>query len=221
MLGNSVSESSQAAKTGGCFAGNTLVETSNGEKVKLQDVRIGDRVLAMDMRTGELKYSEIILFLDRDAGQSREFLQVRTQSGRQLTVTPSHLLLRATQRRQPEAVFAERLRYGDQLLVQSSNFTTEVDTVVSVEPVLRQGVYAPLTLDGTIVVDGVVASCYAVVDSQWIAHLAYAPFRLYTNFRQSVLRLVTSRSDAQEGVHWYARILYSVAQYMLPRRMLY
>ena len=190
--------------------------------VKLQDVRIGERVLAMDMRTGELKYSEIILFLDRDVEQSREFLQVRTQSGRQLTVTPSHLLLRATQRHEHEAVFADRVRRGDRLLVKSPNSTTEVDTVVSVEPVLRRGVYAPLTLDGTIVVDGIVASCYAVVNSQWVAHLAYAPFRLYTNLKQSVLWLVTSsRADAPEGVHWYARILYNVALYVLPKRILY
>lgn len=212
------SESSQAAKTGGCFTGDTLVQTSSGEKVKLQDVRIGERVLAMDMRTGELKYSEIILFLDRDAEQKREFLQVRTQSGHQLTVTPSHLLLRDNL----EAVFADRVRRGDRLLVKSANSTAEVDTVVAVEPVLRRGVYAPLTIDGTIVVDGVVASCYAVVDSQWVAHLAYAPFRLYTNLKQSVLWLVTSsRADVPEGVHWYARILYNVAQYVLPKRMLH
>ncbi|KAJ9573746.1 hypothetical protein L9F63_008870 [Diploptera punctata] len=104
------SESSQAAKTGGCFAADSLVQTSNGMTVKLQDVKIGDQVLAMDMRTGELKYSEIILFLDRDAGQKREFLKVSTQSGRQLTVTPSHLLLRAAQRQEPEAVFADRVK---------------------------------------------------------------------------------------------------------------
>ncbi|PSN47519.1 Sonic hedgehog protein A [Blattella germanica] len=223
------SESSLAAKSGGCFAGDTMVQTSSGDVLKLEDLRIGDRVLALDMSTGELKYSEVILFLDRDVGQTREFLRLRTESGRQLTVTPSHLVLRATQRQQPEAVFAARVRRGDRLLVQFANATPEFDTVLSVEPVLRRGVYAPLTLDGTIVADGIVASCYAVVDSQWIAHWAYAPFRLYTNFKESVLRLVsvvlqrdmtTSRATSQ-GVHWYAKILYTVAQWVLPSHLLY
>ena len=38
------------------------------------------------------------------------------------------------------------------------------------------GAFVPLTVEGTIVVDGVLASCYASFDHDW-AHLLTTPFR--------------------------------------------
>ena len=101
----------------------------------------------------------------------------------------------------------------------------EIDIVISTKAILKKGVYAPLTTEGTIVVDGIVASCYAVVDSQWIAQWSYAPFRIYASFmrlfRENVTATARSVSQRPVGVHWYANILYAIAQYILPNSMLY
>jgi hedgehog protein len=177
------------------------------------------------MTTGSFTYSEVILFLDRNPEQRREFLQLRTASGRNLTVTPSHLLMVASNTSDTyrvQAVFADRVRPGDRILVQN-RMEPEIDIVISTEAILKKGVYAPLTTEGTIVVDGIVASCYAVVDSQWIAQWSYVPFRIYASFMRLFSENVTARSVSQRpvGVHWYANILYAIAQYVLPNNMLY
>lgn len=218
----SITESSQAAKSGGCFSEETTVETSSGARVRLADLRVGDRVLALDLASGRLTYSEVLLFLDRDPLQRREFLRLRTAGGRSLTVTPSHLLLvQDAGRRPPQAVFAARVRLGDLVLVPAGDGAPQTDTVVAIEEVLMQGVFAPLTREGTIVADGVVASCYAVVDSQWLAHLTYAPFRLMASVRNLVGGNDTVSYDAPVGVHWYAKALYALAQFVLPGALLY
>jgi hedgehog protein len=202
------------------------VQTSNGSLLRLDELRVGERILAFDTTTGSFTYSEVILFLDRDPQQRREFLRLRTASGRTLTVTPSHLLVvvrNTSDTYRVQAVFADRVRVGDRVLIHN-RLEPEIDTVISTEAILRRGVYAPLTREGTVVVDSIVASCYAVVDSQSIAHWSYAPFRLYASFLRLFSKSVSSVrsiSEAPVGVHWYANILYTVAKHILPNRMLH
>lgn len=202
------------------------MQTSSGNLLRLEELSVGERILALDTMTGSLTYSEVILFLDRDPEQRREFLRIRTASGRTLTVTPSHLLMLASNTSDTfrvQAVFADRLRVGDGVLIHN-RLVPEIDTVISTEAILKRGVYAPLTREGTIVVDGIVASCYAVIDSQSIAHWSYAPFRLYASFLRLFSNGVSSARSVRQapvGVHWYANILYTVAQYILPNRMLH
>jgi hedgehog protein len=86
-------ESSQAAKYGGCFSGESTVLTSSGARRQLSQLQIGEKIQALDPSTNQIVFSEVLLFLDYDPHQKREFLHITLSSGRTLTVTPSHLLV--------------------------------------------------------------------------------------------------------------------------------
>ncbi|KFU88487.1 Indian hedgehog protein, partial [Chaetura pelagica] len=81
--------------------------------------------------------------------------------------------------------------------------------VVAVRDRRDVGVYAPLTRHGTLVVDGVVASCFALVQEQHLAQLAFWPLRLY----HSLMGWPGVQGD---GVHWYSGLLYHLGRLLLP-----
>lgn len=227
-------ESSQAAKNGGCFSSDNTVQTFDRGSQKVSEIQIGERVLALDPLTNRWVFSEVIMFLDWDPMSRRPFLKASTSSGRTVTVTGNHLVMTGSVN-SSRTVFAERLRVGDTLLVKGDNSEEMIeDVIVQIKTVVRTGIYAPLTSTGTIVVNNVVASCYAVVDSQSLAHWAFAPMRLVSNARASIKTMwriltmksfevadfVTPKGTPTRGVHWYPKTLYSVAQYLLPWHML-
>lgn len=58
--------------------------------------------------------------------------------------------------------------------------TIHFDQIVSVDYITRKGIYAPLTREGNIVVNSVVASCYAVISDHYMAHMSFAPVRWFS-----------------------------------------
>ncbi|RZC40304.1 Hint and/or PT-HINT domain containing protein [Asbolus verrucosus] len=229
-----VFESSQAGKYGGCFSGDSTVLTSTGQRRKLSEVQVGERILAEDPSTKEMVFSEVLLFLHYDPYQKREFLQITLSKGQVLTVTPNHLVV-SGKLTDSRTVYAKKLKIGDTLRVSDSNNRLKEDEIVQVKPVLRTGVFAPLTTVGTLVVNDVLASCYATVDDQSLAHWAFSPIRLAFNVRESFYRLWTiiskpmvgwsdvsakaAPAKPQVGVFWYAKVLYATADYLLPSHL--
>ncbi|CAG7724461.1 unnamed protein product [Allacma fusca] len=230
------SDSSQTARTGGCFSENATVVTPEGRK-KITAVQPGDSVLAMN-EEGDMVFSEVLMFLDRNSTETR--------------LTPSQLLDEA------RVTFARNIEAGDWLLVVSeSGSNVTLEKVVLMEAQVSTGVYAPLTKQGNVIVDGILASCYAVINDQSLAHWAFSPIRFVVNlyegvghawrqfshfisFRplQSSQYQMPSRSQDRngsgvptrrqgsvpapdQGVHWYASFLYATTKYLIPSHLLY
>lgn len=61
--------------------------------------------------------------------------------------------------------------------IRQPKSTVKFDQIVSVNFVTRSGRFAPLTREGNIIVNSVVASCYAVISDHDMAHLSFAPVR--------------------------------------------
>merc|ERR1719232_2143855 len=66
------SEAAHPSKSGGCFSANSTVMMSDGSRKRLSELHIGDSVLAVD-KYGQLEFSPVILFLDRDPTETRQF----------------------------------------------------------------------------------------------------------------------------------------------------
>ncbi|XP_067617525.1 protein hedgehog [Eurosta solidaginis] len=197
------SDSKHIPHVSGCFAADSSVLLSNGQRKYIRDVKIGDRVLAMSS-TGQPVYSEVILFMDRNLDQTENFVQINTEdSDATLTLTPAHLVLiwhpNAIER-QTEYMFAARVQVDDYVFVYDHYGRLSPRRVLRLEVVRKSGVIAPLTREGTIVVNSVTASCYAVVNSQKIAHWGLAPMRLIATIRSWLPGSCSSSGDESNEV---------------------
>jgi hypothetical protein len=199
-----------------------VVLTADGTRKFLSEVRVGDRVLSATA-DGAFVFSPVLLFLDRKPEEHALFYTLHTDSGHSITATPMHLVYAAAVANEVEvddevafeATFARDVNEGDLVLVQDGAGPLRPARVVRVEAQARQGVYAPLTAEGNVVVDNVLASCYAVIDSQSVAHAAFAPVRAIGTVRDWLGMAASSAAKEEEasaGVHWYADALYSVAR---------
>lgn len=217
-------ENSLAAKTGGCFRGSSVVILADGNTKPLNELQVGDKVLAADQQ-GNLVPSDFIMFIDQDQQITREFYVLETKEPqRKLTLTPAHLVFvmndSSTNSSLIRAVYASNVKPGQFLLAVGNDWLNKLIPAKVTRVYLKQyrGSYAPVTSHGTIIVDLVLASCYAVVEDHDLAHWVFAPVRLW----HQVLSLVGMGKELNnmqqlDGVHWYPELLYHVGGWLLDK----
>ncbi|XP_078535338.1 indian hedgehog protein-like isoform X1 [Lissotriton helveticus] len=198
---------------GDCFPARALVTLESGEKVPVSALASGQRVLCMD-EEGHFTYSDFLTYLDKDSAAVREFCVLETQNPpRRLTLTASHLLYVADDLSVPpkdfSPMFASLVQPGKCILIAGAH-EPQPARVVSVTTQTDTGAFAPLTSHGTLIVDDVVVSCFAVVKNHHLAQLVFWPLRLY----HGVGRLGVQ----PEGVHWYPKVLYSLGKLFLNKK---
>lgn len=142
-----------------CFSGDMLVETPIGQK-RMDQVEVGDQVL-----TASGKYQKVYAFLHRLPGNLAAvlspYLMITTESGHTIELTNRHMVY-VNSLELP--VPASKVVEGDSLYVlepRQDKKEVKPVQVASVSNILRLGGYSPVTEDGTIVVNGLVASSYA------------------------------------------------------------
>ncbi|XP_042255660.1 sonic hedgehog protein [Thunnus thynnus] len=212
-------ENSVAAKSGGCFPGSSSVTMQDGSMKAVKDLQPGDKVLAADDH-GNPIYTDFIMFIDQDSTTRRLFYVIETDSGQKITLTAAHLLFvghnstDAEERR--SAIFASEVQRGQKVFVFDDERNRLVPvTVKRIYTQEHEGSFAPVTVQGTVVVDQVLASCYAVIEDHDLAHWALAPVRL-AHWVSSLLFSSQPQVSAQnDGVHWYSKILYQLGTWLL------
>lgn len=229
-----------AAKTGGCFSGDTQVILEDGATKQMRDLHPGDRVLASSTADGHgpLLYSTVLSFLDHQPNVTKIFYIIGTNTGHNISLTAAHLifvtdctgglsepkwegttdepLLGSVQGRRPSLeagltpVFASEVRQGQCVLTSQGEVGSQatLSVVTFVEEQRSTGLYAPLTQHGSIVVNGVLASCYAAVDNHHLAHWVLAPLRFFYS-------LMGPSEQQTEGLHWYPWLLQKLGQMLL------
>ncbi|XP_053268496.1 sonic hedgehog protein [Pleuronectes platessa] len=212
-------ENSVAAKSGGCFPGSSTVTLQDGTTKPVKALQTGDRVLAADAH-GQPVYTDFIMFIDQDSTTRRLFYVIETDSGQKIALTAAHLLFvgpsNSTERahRRMSAVFASQVRPGHTVFVLDAERLQPV-TVTRIYTQEHEGSFAPVTAQGTVVVDQVLASCYAVIQDHELAHWALAPVRL-AHWVSSLLFSSQPQASAQtDGVHWYSKVLYQLGTWLL------
>ena len=174
-----------------CFPGNATVVLRGGEKVRMDELKIGDYVLSIHPTTYKPVYSKVYLWAHRDPHITATFLHITHPHGH-LHISANHLILTGDNN---TPVPAHQLRVGDSihLLYEHNNNNNnnnnkkkergDSHTLISVHVLhihtcTQLGYYTPFTNNGLIVVDNIATSVYcqfsthsqSETSSTWLCH---------------------------------------------------
>ena len=108
---------------------------------------------------------------------------------------------------------AKNIHTGMSIFVIDEEGALIEDRVSNVTDVIKQGYMAPLTEEGTLIVNGVAASCYATINSHAVAHAVMAPMRWWYGLFGGATKVGETMST---GVHWFPKALLDITLSVAP-----
>ena len=197
-----------------CFPGDAQVCLAEGRCVQLQDVKVGDRVLAVN-GSGQLVYDTVYMFGHHEPEAWGCFV-VLTTDKRSVAVTSDHYVF-CVKDGEKMCVPAGEVKPGDMLCVTedfgqansepTSSLTSDKVTKVSWES--KRGLFAPFTESGTLLVDEALMSCYINVLGASTCHALLWPVRQLYRVSPATLGAING-SSSQKPVPGWARAMLSL-----------
>jgi len=195
-----------------CFSSDATVEVLDKGKTAMKNLAVGDRIL-----TGNAIYEPVYAFGHIDRTKTTKFLQIFTSNIKNpLEVTSDHFLkihVMAQGKNVTHAVTASEIKVGD-ILYGSDK---EQKVVTKIKSISRDGLYAPFTASGNIIVNGIEASTYASIlkskkgvgsirtlylsENQFI-HIYLAPFRLLCLGVSTIF----GNYHTENGLSWFVEL---------------
>lgn len=158
-----------------CFSPmSTVVHRERGQ-VKIKDLTVGTEVATAN------GWAKVITMLHWHPTQRVASIDVFHEDN-VLHVSSDHMVFAMDDEGSIKAIPAKDLQVGSMLVQKKGEAGKHLTSrVESVYPATMDGYYAPLTSDGTILVDGILASCYVHHEkyefSHWALNVLAAPLR--------------------------------------------
>ncbi len=153
---------------GGCYPGSAIFIDKHGHRRQMASLQIGEEVQVIN--NNEIRTEPVITFIHHQPEAMQEFIKITTMKNNILKITEDHLLF-VEKLGQATAIPARDVKVGDTVYVRGKHGVGK-DAVQSISTVYEKGVYAPVTLSGTILVNDVHTSCYFDVLSHEWSHRA-------------------------------------------------
>ena len=176
---------------GGCFPGDSQVLLEDGLMKRMEELRIGDTIRTVE--NGDLVSTEVLGFLDKRLHSMGEYLSISLEDGKSLSISGRHVMFIHGEDNTVKSILAKDVTISDMVYVQYGE-KTGMTRVVDIILEQKTGAYVPLTMAGTLLVDGVLVSSYTNT-GHWLAHTAMAPLRWFPT-----LLLDTEHSQDDEGM---------------------
>ena len=204
----------------GCFPSRSAVKVQNkdGEvkQKKMANLDVGDKVMGWDQKRNQTVFTKVIMFahLAPDAVDVK-YLKITLEDGSEITLSGNHLVMVG---KQTKAVLARKVKPGDIFFSVDENQEVSPKKVLAVEKVIEQGIFCPITLSGNVIVDNVLASCYASVEdhvllkglvkisAQNMAHLGLMPMRVLHKLRSKWLRKIPNGQTIHPYLQWLSKL---------------
>ena len=142
-----------------CFPADATVQLEDGRQILMKELQVGDRV-----RSSSNTFSEVYLFSHKMETVTGNFVEISTKTGHKLQISPKHFILVSPNcDTVAEHMYASSVHAGMCVHVMVGGDALDLARVVDIKLVRSQGLYNPFTMDGDILVDGVLASAH----SEW------------------------------------------------------
>jgi len=197
-----------------CFSGASQVDVQGKGATRMDALQIGDSVL-----TGDGTFQKVYSFGHFAPDQPVKYLQIKAETmNKPLEISEFHMIYKRDKESKKKMVVAAKdIKVGD-TLITGQGASMEVKSIGSL---VRNGAYAPLTMNGDVVVDGAVASNYIVLSpsftkhvspdlQHWIEHAALTPYRTFC----SLFGCEKESYDPVTGIPFYVMKWLSLVDFM-------
>ena len=155
----SLSIATNSAPPASCFSEVTTVHVEGKGITMMKDLQVRDKVLVGNKNNRAI-YQSVYSFGHINKLTPTEYLRLHTGHTSPLEISAAHLLY---VQGKEHPVRADSIRTGDMLLQVFPDAPRSPVKVTKIDKVTRNGAYMPLTKDGSIVVNGVLASTYVSI----------------------------------------------------------
>ena len=191
-------------ETGGCYPASATFVDVAGRRRQMESLLLGEEVQVITNKGVTSK--PVITFIHRQPDLFQEFLQITTLRYKKiLKITEDHLIF-VEKNGKEAAIPARDVKIGDMVYVKvGGKEMLEKDAVQGVSIVFEKGVYAPVTLSGTILVNDVNTSCYFDVLSHVWFHRAMGAARAVYHFSPKMAEWISSIGE-EDGFPGWCRL---------------
>ncbi|KJH45672.1 hint module, partial [Dictyocaulus viviparus] len=228
-----------------CFPADALVTTVTGPK-RMDQLAVGDFVdkfydveyfyVLIPSASDVLKYERVEMFYHREPETRAKFVVLMTESKKRIALTAFHLLpfgecesMRRSLRNDNgieewlrSSRFADKAEVGDCLMTIDDNGRMTIERIVKIGRQISEGIYSPMTVTGSLLVDGVLSSCFSQVEShtvQKVKCILSTEFQIVFDFFVYVrqfLGLHPGRHVEREGIPSFISYIYDLSHMFLP-----
>ncbi|XP_078360586.1 tiggy-winkle hedgehog protein-like [Oculina patagonica] len=171
----------------------------------MDSLKLGDEVHVIS--TKGICLEPVITFIHYHPEVMQEFLKITTKKNKVLKITEDHLIF-VEKKGQAAAIPARDVNVGDTVYVKEKH-GVEKDAVQSTSTVYEKGVYAPVTLGGTILVNDVHTSCYFDVLSHEWSHRAMGVARAVHYVSPWMLQRISGVGQ-KDGFQGWCRLVHKM-----------
>lgn len=174
---SSTSSDEEKDEGSACFPADSVVRLESGENIRMQDLKHSHRV-----SIGGGSHSDVFFFGHRSPAALSNFVHITAEKlDSELRLSPGHYIYA-----NGKLVTARSIKVGD--ILETADGQGAAVTFVRTQ--LGRGKFAPATVHGNIVVDGIVVSSYTDAIHPRVAHALLTPLRV---LHQSGISHLSSR----------------------------
>ena len=173
----------------------------------MKDLKAGEKVLTMN-DYGEAVYSEISMIMHRQTDVTiKDYVELKTEDGPFVILSSFHLIFIS----HSQAIFSKDVKLNQYLFTyNTSSKSFKKSRIIRIRNVTKSDAYAPLSMEGTIVVNDIYTSCYAVFPNHRVSHAVFSLWRNLHRYLRPISELIESNGE----YHWYPNVLRTVVNWL-------